>query len=136
MSKTTTLAVLSMALAFCVQDAVWISVMSPALYRPALGGLLRPEPDWLAALLFYAVYLSALAHFAALPALRQKRMGVAWQHALWLAMAAYGTYDLTNQASIVGWPWYVTLSDLAWSAWVSCSSATLGVWIGLRLRKP
>jgi len=132
MSKRTVIAITAMAFAFLLQDAAWISTMTPLLYRPALGQMLTEQPDWLAALLFYAVYLSALAHFAVIPAIRQQRLGLAWRQALWLAMAAYGTYDLTNQASVRGWPWHVTLSDLAWSGWVSCSAATLGSWIGLR----
>ena len=133
----TGLAIALMALAFMLQDALWIGLMSPLLYRPALGTVLTAQPDWLAALLFYLVYLGGLAHFAVLPALQQNRLGLAWRQALWLAMAAYGTYDLTNQATVRGWPWHVTLIDLAWSAWVSCSAATLGAWIGLRrIRAP
>ena len=29
-------------------------------------------------------------------------------------LIAYATYDLTNQATLQGWPWIVTLADLAW----------------------
>ena len=31
-----------------------------------------------------------------------------------LGLLAYATYDLTNQATLRGWPWSVTLADMAW----------------------
>ncbi|MDZ4360386.1 MAG: DUF2177 family protein, partial [Variovorax sp.] len=45
---------------FLVLDAVWLSVMGPRLYQPALGSLMAPQVDWAAAALFYALYLVGL----------------------------------------------------------------------------
>jgi uncharacterized membrane protein len=41
-------------------------------------------------------------------------------------VVCYATYDLTNQATIVGWPWHVTAVDLVWGALVSGVSAWAG----------
>ena len=36
-----------------------------------------------------------------------------------LGLVAYATYDLTNQATLRGWPWRVTLADLCWGTFVT-----------------
>ena len=45
------------------------------------------------------------------------------------AVVFYATYDLTNQATIVRWPWHVTLIDLAWGTFVTATSA----WVSYRV---
>lgn len=36
-----------------------------------------------------------------------------------LGLFAYGTDDLTNQATLRDWPWSVTFADRAWGSFVS-----------------
>ena len=120
------------ALAFMAQDAAWIQLMSPRLYRPALADLLTDTPDLLAGGLFYVVYLAGLLHFVVFAAIRRGQVRASWPPAVLFALAAYGTYDLTNQATLRAWPWHVTLIDLGWSAWASGSAAAVGTWAGLR----
>jgi uncharacterized membrane protein len=40
-----------------------------------------------------------------------------------LGLAAYGTYDLTNYATLKSWPLSITLIDLAWGTLVSAVTA-------------
>ena len=48
---------------------------------------------------------------------------------------AYGTYDLTNLATIEGWAWQVTAIDIVWgtslNAVVAAASYHIGVWLGM-----
>jgi uncharacterized membrane protein len=111
------------ATVFLAMDAVWLVSMNAALYRPALGHLMAPAVDWPAAVLFYALYVAGLVFFAALPARRP--MG-ALGRGVFLGLLAYGTYDLTNQATLRDWPWRVTLVDLAWGGTVSGVAACAG----------
>ena len=60
-------AVAATVVAFLVLDAAWLSLAGPQLYRPALGHLLASDVDWLAAVLFYLLYLADLAVFAVAP---------------------------------------------------------------------
>ena len=101
----------STALAFLALDAAWLTIMADWLYRPAIGHFMRANFDPLAATAFYLVYFSGLVFFAVWPAGRV--LSAAGRGALF-GLVAYATYDLTNQATILGWPWHVTLTDLVW----------------------
>jgi len=116
-------------LCFLVLDAVWLSVMGPRLYQPALGALMAPQVDWTAAALFYALYLVGLVVLAIAPALEAGEPAVALRRGALLGLVAYATYDLTNQATLRDWPWVVTAADLAWGTAVSGVSA----WVAARL---
>ena len=113
---------------FLALDAGWLALVGPHLYRPALDAFIAPEVDWVAAFLFYAVYLPGLCVFVVAPALAERRSDRAlWKGALF-GLVAYGTYDLTNQATFAGWPWRITAADLAWGTVVSAVSS----WVAVR----
>lgn len=114
---------LVVALVFVALDAVWLTTMMDRLYRPRLGHLLREQPDLIAALAFYALYLPAIVGFAVAPA--RSTFGALGRGAAF-GLVAYGTYDLTNQATMRDWSWLVTAADLAWGALVTGVSAALG----------
>ena len=38
-------------------DLAWLGLVSPPLYRSMIGPLMRPNPDLVAAALFYAIYI-------------------------------------------------------------------------------
>ena len=123
------LACLAALLCFLALDACWLSLMGPRLYRPNLAALMADEVDWLAAGLFYAIYLLGLTAFAILPGLDRGGPRRALRLGALMGFVAYATYDLTNQATLRDWPWVVTVADLAWGAFVSGTSA----WVGARV---
>jgi uncharacterized membrane protein len=122
---------------FLVLDAVWLSSMLERLYRPALGHLLAPQVAWPAAALFYLLYAAGIVGFAVVPALEANGPRIALLHGAALGLLAYATYDLSNQATLPGWPWAVTLADLAWGTFATglagWGSATL--MLALRRRR-
>jgi uncharacterized membrane protein len=107
---------------FLALDALWLTTMADRLYRPAIGHLMREGFEPFAAIAFYVVYLAGSTVFAVLPA-RDWRVAAA-RGALF-GMVAYATYDLTNQATLRGWPWHVTVADLAWGTFVTAVSAAI-----------
>jgi uncharacterized membrane protein len=107
------------AAAFLLLDAAWLTLMGPSLYRPAIGHLMRPDVDWLAAALFYAVYIAGLVGFAIAPS---ASAGAAALRGASFGLVAYATYDLTNQATMRGWPWTVTGIDLCWGMFASAAA--------------
>lgn len=111
------------ALAFLALDAVWLTLMAERLYRPAIGHLMRDGFDVVAAAVFYVLYLGGIVVFAVLPSQRTR---TALLRGACFGLVAYATYDLTNQATLRGWPWHVTLIDLAWGAFVTALGAGAG----------
>lgn len=107
-------------------DVIWLSTMAERLYRPHIGVLLADEFRAAPAVAFYCVYLFGVVRFAALPALR----GGGWRRAMLdgalLGLVAYGTYDLTNQATMRVWPTLVTVADLMWGSFLTAMSAVAG----------
>jgi len=114
-------------------DAVWLSTMEGRLYRPQLGHLLAERFSGGPAVAFYALYLFGVVYFATIPALK----GGGWRKALFngalLGLVAYGTYDLTNQATIAGWPVSITVMDLIWGTFLSGFACFAG-WLASRPR--
>ncbi|MEJ5989758.1 DUF2177 family protein [Ramlibacter sp. PS3R-8] len=102
------------ALAFLGLDAVWLTSMADRLYRPALGSLMADKFALGPAAAFYFVYVAGIVGFAVAPAVASGSATGALLRGLALGFVAYATYDLTNQATLRGWPWSVTLADLAW----------------------
>lgn len=110
------------AVVFLLLDSIWLMTMASRLYRPAIGHLMRPDFDLAAAALFYALYLLGIVSFVVRSAATP---GQAFARGALFGLICYATYDLTNQATLVGWPWHVTLVDLIWGAFVTGSSAAV-----------
>jgi uncharacterized membrane protein len=121
--RTFVVAFVAAAVVFLLLDDAWLTTMASRLYRPAIGHVMREDFDALAAAAFYAIYLTGLVVFVVRPA-TNGRMALA-RGALF-GLVCYATYDLTNQATIVRWPWHITIIDLAWGAFVSGASAWAG----------
>jgi uncharacterized membrane protein len=124
-------AVVVFALVFSGLDAIWLTITAERLYRPALGHLMRPDFDLVAAVAFYAVYIAGVSIFVVLPS-RCARS--AFGRGAIFGLVAYATYDLTNQATMRDWPWHVTFADLAWGACVTSISAWAAYLVGSRWR--
>ena len=98
-------------------DGIWLAVMSNLFYSKQLATIMSPNALLLPALLFYVVYITALVIFVVLPSMQNNYSLIkVFLLGLLLGFAAYGTYDLTNQATIINWPWIVTVVDLAWGS--------------------
>ena len=119
------------ALVMIVLDVLWLGSAGNAIYRPRLGGLLLERPVWPPAILFYAGYVVGLTVLATMPGLEAGPWyEAAWRGAL-LGALAYGTYDLTNWATLRGWDPAVACLDLAWGTVLSASAASAG-WLAAR----
>jgi len=119
---------------FLAVDAIWLSVMGPRFYRAQIGDLLldrfAPGP----AIAFYAIFGIGLVTFAVMPGVQAGRIGVAVLQGALFGLVAYATYDLTNQATLKGWPVMLTVVDMAWGTVAAAIASGLGAWAVLATR--
>ena len=125
-------AYLAALLFLLVVDMVWLGLLMTNQYQEWIGPLMREQPLLAPAAAFYLLYPVGVVVFATRPALQQKN----WQQAALLGalfgLVAYGTYDLSNLATLKGWPLQLTLVDMVWGAALSCGSALAGYAAGSR----
>ena len=119
-------AYLATALTLLALDAVWLTLMADLLYRPAIGHLMAERFALLPAFVFYGLYIAGVVGFAVAAGVAARRWTVALRRGAALGLIAYATYDLTNQATLTGWPWSVTLADLAWGTAMTGLAAAAG----------
>lgn len=115
------------ALVFLVLDGIWLTTMVDRLYRPGIGHLMAERPNIAAAVAFYFLYVLGVVVFAVMPAVRAQDWTMALGLGALLGLVAYGTYDLTNLATLKDWSVRVSLIDMAWGAVVTASAATGGM---------
>ncbi|MET0171849.1 DUF2177 family protein [Agrobacterium vaccinii] len=131
--KKRAVAYISTLIVFVAIDFVWLSVMANVLYRPALGDMLATEFRLAPAILFYLMYAAGLTFFAVRPGLVTAKFGTSFLYGGLLGFMAYGTYDLTNQATLANWSTTLTVADLIWGSTLSAVSAVAGHWITEKL---
>lgn len=113
---------------FGAVDALWLFLMGPALYRPTLGDILLAEVRLGPAIAFYLLYPLGVLVLAVLPALKSGSLAAAIGSGIVLGALCYGTYDLTNFATLRNWTLQITLVDIAYGAVVSGLVAAAGFW--------
>lgn len=98
-------------------DAVWLVTMSKRFYAVRLGSLMEGSPKLVPAAFFYLIYVLGPTILVVVRAVDNDLgfLEVFLLGAL-LGLVAYGTYDLTNQATLKNWPTIVTLVDLVWGS--------------------
>lgn len=119
-------AYLATLIAFAILDFVWISSMANSLYRPVMKEMLLTDFRIAPALLFYLLYAFGIVFFAVLPALRAEAATYAILFGAVLGLVAYGTYDLTNFATLKNWNTKITAIDMIWGAFATSLAATAG----------
>ena len=126
---------LATALVLLGLDIVWLSFAGGQLYRPLLGPILRDDFDPTAAVLFYLLYIAGIVVFVIAPSIADRRSWVAAVRGAFFGLVAYGTYDLTNQATLKQWPVVITLADLCWGAVLTAVTGAAGHAVAFRLSR-
>ena len=121
-------------LAFFAIDMVWLGLVARGFYREHLGYLLRPDPNWAAAIVFYLLFVAGLLVFVVVPNLLAGSAKKVLIRGGFFGLITYATYDLTNLATVRDWPWIVTVVDLAWGSILGAAVSCLGFLAGKRLR--
>ncbi len=116
----------SALIAFCILDFAWLGFVARDFYKTQIGALLLENPNWTAAAIFYPLYTAGIVLFCVEPALAHGTWVRALTLGMLLGLIGYGTYDLTNLATLKGWSVSLVVVDIIWGMVVSGAAATVG----------
>ena len=120
-------------IAFFAIDMVWLGVVARTFYRKYLDFLMAPSPNWIAAIIFYLLFIMGILVFVVLPGLEDNSLKTTLLRAALFGLITYATYDLTNLATVKDWSMLITIVDVAWgtalSMVVSFISFMTGKWL-------
>ena len=106
-------------------DALWLSVVANRFYKSQLGPMLLEKPNMISAIIFYVIFVVGVVVFAVLPAVQAGDWKVALGLGALLGLVTYATYDLTNHATLKGFPLTVVVVDIIWGVVLTATVATL-----------
>lgn len=118
---------------FLVFELIWIGLLARSFYNDQIGFLLSENPNWLAAVLFYLLFIAGLLYFSILPALNDKAEKKGVVQAAFYGLMTYGTYSLSNLSLIENWPVSITVLDMIWGTIVSIMVCFVTVKLSSRL---
>lgn len=121
------IAYIAVLIVFTVIDGFWLKIMGNAFYRPLLGDILAPDLRYGPAVAFYLLYPMGVVYFAARPGFRARSLMIAINNGVLFGAFAYGTYELTNYATLRNWTIEITLIDIAYGALLSGFAAAIGM---------
>jgi uncharacterized membrane protein len=113
-------------------DFTWLQFTLEPLYRPVLGPILLSNFNTPVALLFYVLYAAAIVILVVRPARRENSGLTALLTGGVLGFIAYGTYDLTNLATLRNFSLTLTIADMAWGTFVTAIASSIGYWVSRR----
>jgi uncharacterized membrane protein len=114
-----------------VLDMLWLGFIAKSWYQQGIGHLMTAQPNMVVGALFYLMFPVGLMVFAVLPTIDE----VGWMKAALLGALfgffAYGTYDVTNLATLKNWPLSLSILDVLWGSLVSGLAAGTGKAVSL-----
>jgi uncharacterized membrane protein len=99
---------------FFVIDLLWLGVIAKGIYQKYLGEFLSDQVNWVAAIIFYLIFISGIIIFSVLPAVEKDSLLRAVFMGALFGFFTYATYDLTNLATLKGWPVPIVIIDIVW----------------------
>ena len=110
----------------------WLVLVAKKFYQAQIGFLMKPDINWIAAIIFYLLFIAGLVTFVISPAVEKH----SWVHAIifggLFGLITYATYDLTNLATLKDWPLLVTVVDLIWGTVLAASISGITYFIAVK----
>ena len=118
---------------FLVLDFIWLGFVARGFYRDQLGGLMAADVRWWPAIAFYLLFVLAIMVFVVVPSLSRDSVARVALLGAFFGVVTYATYDLTNLATMRGFPAIVAAVDMVWGGILTASVATVGYLVASRL---
>ena len=114
---------------FFAIDMVWLGFIAKDLYSKYLGDFLSTNVNWVAAIIFYLLFIVGVVFFVIHPAIEKNSIQYAILAGLLFGLITYATYDLTNLATMKNWPLNITIIDLIWGSVLSSLVSTITYYV-------
>lgn len=116
-------------LVFLIVDMLWLGVIAKGIYQKYLGGFLSDNVNWTAAFIFYFIFVLGISIFAIYPSVNKNSVNNAILMGALFGFFTYATYDLTNLATLKGWPLSIVFIDIIWGSFLSAFVSFSGFYI-------
>lgn len=127
--STWIIAYVATLIVFLVVDLLWLGVFAKEFYAGQLGSLMAENVRWGAALLFYSLYIIGILIFAGQHGLSGGSLIKTAIYGGLFGFFCYATYDMTNLATLEGWPIRMVFVDIIWGTILTATCAVGGVWL-------
>ncbi|MHC1777797.1 MAG: DUF2177 family protein [Lentimicrobium sp.] len=117
------------AIVFFAIDMAWLGFIAKNIYRKYLGDLLSDTVNWYAAMIFYLIYIAGIFIFVINPAVEKQSVSSALVMGALFGFIAYATYDLTNYATLKGFPLKIVIIDMIWGTVLTTLVSVSGYYI-------
>lgn len=118
---------------FFAVDMLWLGVVAKGFYQRQLGPLLSGQVNWPAAIAFYLLFVGGILLFVVFPALASGSLRRVVVLGALFGLVTYATYDLTNLATLRGFPPLVAAVDLVWGMVLTGTAAAAGFLLARKL---
>jgi len=114
---------------FFAIDMLWLGLVAKNIYQKHLGSLLSDKVNWPAAIIFYLIFIVGIFIFVINPSIEKHSVTRAIILGAVFGFISYATYDLTNYATLKGFPLNIVFIDLAWGAILTSLVSLAGYYI-------
>lgn len=114
---------------FLIIDFIWLGAIAKNLYAKLIP--FEMQINWIAAILTYIVIVGSIIYFIV-----PKANGDIFKGAIngaILGALMYGIYDLTNKATLKGWPWKLVVIDIIWGTVLYSIVSAIAVFISNKI---
>jgi uncharacterized membrane protein len=118
---------------FFAIDMVWLGLVAKNFYSQQIGFIMKSNVNWIAALIFYFLFVVGLVLFVISPAVQKQSWVYALTFGALFGLITYATYDLTNLATLKDWPLLVTVVDLIWGTVLAASVSVISFFIASKI---
>jgi len=112
---------------FLALDMLGIRYIVRPVFEAHVGHLLASPLRLGPAAAFYLFYVAGLLIFVSLPALKSGAPVQALVFGALLGLMCYGTYEMTNYATLADWSWKQVIVDGLWGTCLTAVAAWAGV---------
>lgn len=114
------------AIVFLAIDYIWLGFVMKDYFQSKLAHLMADDVNFTVAAIFYLFYAAGIVFLCVNPALTEGDWTKAAINGAVLGALAYGTYDITNMATLKEWPVVMSIIDVSWGTALTALSATAG----------